>query len=331
MKRTARGIRLLALCACLFVGAQVAAAHAADTPQPARVTIGAYVTGLRDVNTRTRTFDADIWFWALTPKGAPDPIQTMEFTNAKVLKLTYPFKQTVGNQTWYQDKVSGTFFEAWDLRNYPFDKHVLTINVEEALLDTTGLTYRVDSQNSSLNSAIHLDGWKTTGFTMRARPVTHATTFGDPSLPPGSSSTYAGLALDVGVVRSDSMAFIQLIMPVYVAILSALLITMLSFTNDKLTSPRYSMLAGALFLIVINLRAVNDQIGSVDGLAFIQTIHVGALVTILLVTLFSALSQKHLERGVSEEQVARSNIITTASVAGAFVVFNLVVILTALY
>ena len=53
--------------------------------------------------------------------------------------------------------------------------------------------------------------------------------------------------------------------------------------------------------------------------------------TILLVTLFSALSQKQLERGVSEEQVARSNIITTASVAGAFVVFNLVLILTALY
>jgi hypothetical protein len=47
----------------------------------------------------------------------------------------------------------------WDLSNFPFDRHVLDIVLEEGAADTTKLLYSADTTNSGYNKDIRLEGW----------------------------------------------------------------------------------------------------------------------------------------------------------------------------
>jgi hypothetical protein len=284
--------------------------------------IGAYVTGLRDLNMQDKSFDADIWFWATTPPDVASPLKTMEFTSAKEVKLNYEASQPADDKLWHQVKVSGKFYQNWDLRRYPFDKQVLIISVEEALSDEESLTYAIDRQNSSVSDSLSVEGWTLTGFQIRGAPVRHHSTFGDPRLEPGASSQYAGLTVEITLARQEVMSFFLLTIPAYVAVMVSFLTFFMRMSNTSLNSPRYSMLAGSLFLLIINLRSASDQIGPTSGVGLIQAIHLLAMVCVLLITAAGIRWQGRLDNGVAAEIVNRDRQRIAALLVGLFVLSN---------
>jgi hypothetical protein len=90
------------------------------------------------------------------------------------------------------------------------------------------------------------------------------------------------------------------------------------------------MLAGSLFLIVINLRAVNEQIGVADGIGFIQEIHIASMLVILTVTLLSVWAQKRIEQGVAIQAITRTNLSVATVVGILFLLINVVLLFNAI-
>jgi hypothetical protein len=295
----------------------------------AEARIGAYVTGLRDINIRENSFNADIWLWAISPPEAGSPLKTMEFTNAKQVKLAFESAQPVDGKVWHQVKVSGSFHQRWDLHQYPFDKQQLRINIEEALADEDALTYAVDSENSSINQLMKVAGWAVVDFKISGGPVSHQSTFGDPRLKPGANSKYAGLTLEITLARQEVISFLLLTMPVYVAVLVSFLTSAIRLQNASMNSPRYSLLAGSLFLIIINLRAANDQIDATGGIGLIPGIHMLAMVCVLLITCAAIWGQRRLERGVATVVIDSDNFRTTVLLGTLFALSNAAMIAAA--
>jgi hypothetical protein len=137
------------------------------------------------------------------------------------------------------------------LRNFPFDRQKIEIRIEEAINDTTALTYEADTRNTSYANDIQLDGLKITDFQIIDNPVTHLSTFGDSALQPGNSNEYAGIILRISVERKEIMAFFLMLASFFLH----------QDSGFRFLDSRIALLAGALFATVINMNSASRTLG----------------------------------------------------------------------
>ena len=285
----------------------------ASTPEKGKAevcVVGSYLTSLYDFNPSGQTFGADMWFWTHTSlERERNPLETMEFTNAKNTCSSLGSDVVKNGIRWEQRKICGTFRQHWDLRNFPFDRHKLEIRIEEAIDDTTVLTYEADTRNTSYSKDIQLDGWKITDFRIINNPVTHSSTFGDPALQQGSSSQYAGIILRISVERKEMMSYIKMTAVAYMAFFLMLASFFLHQDSGfRFLDSRVALLAGALFATVINMNTASSALGSEDRITLVDKVHIVVLFYILLGALLTVLHRALITRGFSDHRLRQMDL-----------------------
>ena len=85
-----------------------------------------YVTDLYGLDLGGGTFGASFWVWGVG-QDAGRALRSMEFANADRVAASLESTVPRGSVAWSQRKVTGTFRQDWDLRNFPFDRHSLEI------------------------------------------------------------------------------------------------------------------------------------------------------------------------------------------------------------
>src|SRR4051794_15702812 len=97
----------------------IAKEEAPASGEPERHRVGLYITDLHSFDLQHGTFGATFWIWSVGP-AASRALQTMEFVNANQVAVTLESTVPRGAMAWSQRKVTGTFREQWNLRNFPF-------------------------------------------------------------------------------------------------------------------------------------------------------------------------------------------------------------------
>jgi hypothetical protein len=138
----------------------------AQEAEPVTYPIGIYVTSLHDFDTAEDTFGADYWIWSVHPPG-PNPLESIEFLNAKEVETDFDYSEERGDELWSQRKVSTVTRHDWDLADFPFDRQMPEIQLEEGVSDTEELVYEADTANSGYKEDMSMDGWHDTGFEVR--------------------------------------------------------------------------------------------------------------------------------------------------------------------
>ena len=291
----------------IFTNAEnhIAFAQAGDAPQSCK--IGVYVTSLHDLNISAKTFAADMWIWSNCLTEELTPLQSMEFVNANAYEGKLDYTEVKNGIVWSQRKVTGVFRHNWDVHNYPFDRHTLIIEMEEAAYDTSSFVYEADTANSTYSPAIYLDGWKITDFQLINSQTEYTTTFGDPTLESGGGSLYTKLQVAISLARTELTSFLKLIGPVYIAFAVALLSLLLYLENASVLSAQIGLLAGSLFATVINLSIASTVLGVTERLTLVDQIHIVSLLYILVVTGIAIYSQLALKRGETAETIRVKN------------------------
>lgn len=238
--------------------------------------MGAYVTSLRSFDYTDGTFGATMWVWADCPTRAIEPIRSLEFANANDVSTSLYSIAHIRGVWWSQLLVDGTFRYEWDLGNYPFDRHTLPIVLEDGVADITQLVYLPD--HSSAVEKVEGKGWKLDGFDVEAHRHKYATSFGDPRLGPREGTTFSQLRIETALTRESIGGAVLLVMPVYIAFALGLAIFLVAI-DDILD--RVGLIAGAVFVVVINLLDVTNHLG-LGGLSLVGGIHVLALFSFLL-------------------------------------------------
>jgi hypothetical protein len=317
----------LALLAAGLVSRPSRTAEARTATDPARCRVGAFITSLSDFNPAGGSFNADLWLWSLCADPERKPLETMEFLNASRVSSgldSVLFKERL---YWAQRKVSGTFRHDWDLRNFPFDRHTLTISVEEAVEDTSGFLYEPDLQNTAYNAQINLYGWEITSFRLVENPAVYNTTYGDPALQSGSSE-YTGLRLEIGIQRREYTTFFNLTAAIYVSIAIMLVTFFLHLDVAGTLGPRMSLLAGSLFVVVVNMRTASTSLGQEHGMTLVGQIHIVALIYIMAATMLAVISRQRLDTQQAAV-VRRFNYRCFVALASSYVLLNLALVLLA--
>ncbi|WP_405776045.1 hypothetical protein [Streptomyces sp. NBC_00859] len=315
---------LLAAAAAVLIMMITATPAAAAVPS---CDVGAYVTDLYGVDPVEGTVNADLWLWSVCPRKDLAAVPRLEFTNATKTMLTAPSSEKVGNEYWTQVKVSGTFRQTLDLTNFPFDKQVVRIQVEENRLDKSRFVYRADAKNSTYNPRIHPADFKITKFRIGVGDAPYRTNFGDPRLKQGGSSHYSQLVIEFQLTREDITSFGKQILPVYVALLVALISFLIwSKDNEVAMVARLGILGTALFTIMLNLRAVDEALGTFLNVTLVEEIHFMSLLYVLVGVANTTYLMKLLTDPMARPAARRFNNHVFAVTTGLYLLANIVVI-----
>jgi hypothetical protein len=311
----------------IFVGIALLALPAPAPAQPRHYEMGIFITSVHDLDVGTKTAGVEMWLWSLSPDERR-PVDTAEFPNANASGLDRSVSSTQrrGDVAWSQVKIAGTFRQNWDLRNFPFDRHEVVVDVEEAEYDITTLAYDVDRRESSYSRQIQLDGWNITGFSVRSGGEPYATTFGDPDLSSGRGSTYARMTATLSIEREPLATFLKFTSGLYVAVIISLISFFLRTDNASLMSARVSLVVAALFAAVLNMRAGQDATGDVSGASLLDKIHILGLVFIAAATVLAIVSRLRVERGDDSAVVQRASVRAFIVALPAYAILNVVLV-----
>lgn len=280
----------------LYAGAM--AQPAPDEPAPSeRCKIGLYFVDLHHLDMAKNQFEANFWLWSLCPKESLAPLKTAEFVNAN--RTAFALDQTLPRDGvfWSARKVDGAFRHAFDVRNFPFDRHVLKVIVEEGIDDLRSFGYEPDLAASGLDRNIELAGWKIESFRLNTASHRYATTFGDPTLAHETPGAYSQVEAEITVSRASRLSFLKMTAPAYVAAVLALLSFFFSLDAGSTFSSRMSFLASALFATVVNMRVASSELGSNDGMTLIDLIHVTVLALIIAATVSTLIADRRMRQG----------------------------------
>lgn len=151
-----------------FPGA--AQTEATPTPEPAGsgsgasagqaiVQAGAYILRLSNVSPRDGTFDVDMWVWFRWKNADFNPIDTFELANGVISNREVNAPEMDGDMNYSTARVQATIYHDFDVRRFPLDDHVITLDFEDASYDESSLKYAPDS-GTALDPGVTVAGWQ---------------------------------------------------------------------------------------------------------------------------------------------------------------------------
>ena len=308
-----------------FVLVVFAAAAVPLRAAPERVLIGAYVTDLYDFNPGANCYTVSFWIWTRHVSPRLHPLDTLVIRNAKSVTMGKVSEVPRNGEIWSERFVTAVVRYDWDLRHYPFDRHVLPLTIEEGVWDTSALVYAGDAAHTKIEPASTEDDWVVNDFRIAVVPVQYPTTFGDPALTNGSS-VFSRAAMTIGVERTQIGIFLKLLLGAYVAFLLGMMT--LRMEQPSLFSTRMSVLVGSLFAVLVNMRATEGVLGRSADFTLVDRIHLVIAFYILVVALVAFVSRRLAEQDRKAAALRLDNVALVAGIA-SFAVINAVLITAA--
>lgn len=286
------GSRSLAFTLCGLLAFTAVASAADKPPPPAEVRVGAFVKSLSDLNSTSNTFTADFWLWFVhTSTAELKPLKTAEPDNARDFRLSLETTEKFGAERYHAAKVRGVFNHAWDVRNFPCDRHELTIKLSEAQLEAAQVRYTADSAGASFDPAIVVEGWKVEKVALATSVHPYSSTFGVPGKIGGSG--YAQAALSIFIRRDATGLFLKLHAAVYIIFVMSLVTYLLASSKDGFFSARIGLISGLALAVVVNSHRVAATLGgSNNSLTLPDKIHIVTLLALLAALIVSLATRR---------------------------------------
>lgn len=292
---------------------------------PERVLIGAYVTDLYDFNPGANCYTVSFWIWTRHRSPQLHPLDTLIIRNAKSMTMGKISEVPRNGEIWSERFVTAVVRYDWDLRHYPFDRHVLPLTIEEGVWDTSALVYAGDMTHTKIDPAATEDDWEVNGFRVSVVPVQYPTTFGDPALTNGSS-VFSRAAMTIEVERTQIGIFLKLLLGAYVAFLLGMSTLRMDQTSHFNT--RMSVLVGSLFAVLVNMRASEAVLGRSADFTLVDRIHLTITFYILVAAVIGFLV-RHLAERNRKPAAQRLDTVALIACIASFVIVNAVMIGTA--
>jgi branched-chain amino acid transport system substrate-binding protein len=211
-------------------------AHAAAATSQVKVAVGLYVTSIRGVDMKTRTFEADFYCWlrypTLPPGSDVENFERLDFVNGHIDLFERYDQRQVGGETYSGWRVRGSFLFDPDLHAYPFDTQRLEIRIEHQDLEVTDLTFAPDDEfftrngqrmrRWGLGTGISVPEFHISGVTLTSDQVAYGTDFGDPEITSDSAYSRAVFAV---IIKRDFLPYVfKILIPLAIILCLAYLV-----------------------------------------------------------------------------------------------------------
>jgi len=287
---------LLSLALLSLLAVPVSAATPPEAPDS--VYVGMYVNRIYDVSLRDNRFSADFYLWFRWKNKELDPIKSFEIVGGEKTFQSEPYRSKDGDVNYAFSRVSAVMTQHWDVSAFPFDDHVLTVQIEDGENETGTMVYLLDAGNVGKSPEIKIPGWALDKFYFGVVPYTYTTNYGDPGLPAENQSIFSRFYCSVRVIRPGIGYFVKLFLGVF---LSALIAFMSFYIDPTDLQSRTGLGVGAIFAAVGSEYVIASSLPDTNIMTLADQLHVAAFIFIFLSILVSVVSVNLFNKGKENE------------------------------
>ena len=244
------------------------------------VKIGIYPTSVHQLDVANNTYYIDTYVW-LRWKGEIDPTKTIEFINmvedwGGKLSFLQPAPKREPDGSLYQIlKLEGRFNHAFYLSDYPLDRQLLSIRIEDQTYGIDRLAYVIDTKDSGVGDLVRIPGWNLTSWKAETFAHDYQTNFGEETTP----EKYSMASFSIEISRPISFFFWKLLLPLFVVIIAA---TASLLIRPQMVGERAALPAGALLSAIFLQKSYSDYLPDLGYLVLMDKIYLIAYPVIIL-------------------------------------------------
>lgn len=263
--------------------------------EPTKVDVGLYVTQIYDVSLRENKFSVDFYVW-MRWKGDLKPIETFEVMNSSESDKKIIYEDNQKNSHYAVAQVRATINKRWDVKRFPLDDQILTINIEDTQNETRDLVFVPDTVNCSFDKKeVMVPGWKIGSIRAVVKDYTYETNYGDLTLP-DKEAPYSRFTFEMDLNRPGMGYFWKLFMSMFITTFISFLAF---FINPMDLDPRFGVGVGAFFAAVASQYVVASALPDTDVTTLVDLLSMWSIFFIFLtiaestVSLFFAHNEKN--------------------------------------
>ena len=270
----------------------------------ADVFVGTYLIRIPSLSFRDNqwTVDAYVWFrW----KGTldPSPLDTFEVCNGSIEKreLTDAKKVKIkggGAEEEYQYacvRIQAVISNIWDISRYPFDRHVLSLLIEDKNRESSRIRFLVDEGASGIDGTCQVTGWNLGHMKISSINHDYPTNYGDPEKPKAMKSRYSRFCCEVPMQRSSARMYaFKVLTGLYVAVLIGVLAL---FVKPSRLDVRFGAGVGAVFAAIASQYVTSAPIPETGQLMLVDTLFVLGTAVIYITLVVSTIAYHLVESG----------------------------------
>ena len=280
-------------------------------PGPDKVTVGAFINDLQDIDLVSENFTVDFYLWMRWSNPEIDPSLTLESMNSEgthnttssstggvVGKPIYEKPLDMPDGTRYQAlRFQGVFSRKMNLANYPFDTQVLEMVFEDQRSNVTQLEFVPDSPpvTKNLGDSMTIPGYEVGNPILIVVPHTYPTNFGDISA--DADVPYSRIIIALPVTRDVLPYLVKLVLPIFIVILITSLIYLLP---ARLEEARTGIGVTAMLTIVALQWTTDASLPSVQYLTMLDLVDIVSMVYILGAMVYTVLASRRNRQEMAE-------------------------------
>ncbi|WP_440682034.1 hypothetical protein [Cysteiniphilum halobium] len=262
---------------------------------PDKVTVGAYITHVYNIDLQKKTVSAIFWLWFIYPDQLVIENNEFDIINAERFSVLYQNTQKLtNNQTLKQYKIRATLSQSWSFENFPFSTKPLTIIIEDADFNAQKVIFSTDDIHSDVDHDMPLSGWRLGADHWETYIHHYDTNFGNPNNP--NNTTYARAIYSVEITHTNIRMFIHIFGMLYLA---CILILGMFFIPIKDIKSRLALNSAAIFAVVGSKISTDSILPPSNTINLIDKIQLSVLVfmviTLITVVLNYYLCDKHIK------------------------------------
>jgi len=278
--------RLWLIVMALFIGN--AASAQKDTCR-----VGVYINSVYDFKLDDKSYMADFWMWLNYKNDSLQFENVAEITNSKSADFSHYSKEKVGEWNWVAEKCRAQLIHQWDVSNFPFDRQLLRIEIEDSQYDTSTLVYVADKVNSKIDNKLNSSEWCIESFSLKEGIKTYNTNYGNPKLT--GNSTYPNVVAEILIRRNGSwVKLVKMLTGAYVAFLISCIVFFISSENQD---SRFGLCVGGVFAAIGNKYIVESIVPSTTSNTLMDNVHTLTFIFILLIIITITITLHLFESG----------------------------------
>lgn len=275
-------------------------AQAATKMSQPNVTVGIYVNGIRSISYKNNNFTVDFTMWFRWEDPTLNPHKSFKLPGAKIESLRYAADTQLyrGGLRFAVVDIVATIDTKWDINNFPFDKQVLPIRLEEQESEHDEVLYVADKDNIKEGARLDIQGWEVEKIRTFISENRYDTNFGDLRIPPGENYHSTQFNHEIRLKRKSGLIGMKLLIAPIVAIFLMNIVLRLPASE----SSRMSVATAALFALVSSNYIVIGMLPDSEGYSYAEKLITHGLIQSGLYLVGTIASLKHIR--ASETDVA---------------------------
>lgn len=284
------------------------------------VQVGLYVMRISEVSQHDGRWVLDAWVWFRWQGTEALPYETFEIVNGSI-DMREP-NDVIEDQGYNYSavRIRATIFHVFDVERFPFDDHVLSIEIEDNNLEDANLQFVVD-EGIAIDPEVEVEGFQVRLLPARAERHTYPTVYGYRSLA-ATTSSYSRFTVPIELRRGDKAPLFKLFWVSYLAVILSLLALRVRPTD---LDARFGLGTGSIFAASANAFVVNEQLPTTVDLTIAEQVNLLAVGCIFLSVFVSVASLRlcYRDRVELSEKLDKFALVVLAT---TYVVANLLVV-----